>query len=157
MFFTHRRDCYLVGMKTLILSAFGFILLVTACGLPPEYIVREELYPESAGYTISSEDRYTLFRISDQEALTGYMLSVKDGADIIFLKLRPNGILETALLYQERSGEAKKFPVYQSDWNQPLRQAAERPNLGPAITHFLTNHFQADQQPAKKGSALSIF
>ena len=157
MIFNRTGECYLERMKTLTLVAFGFIVLVTACGLPPEYIVREELYPESAGYTISSEDLYTLFRISDQEALTGYMLSVKDGADIIFLKVRPNGILETALLYQERSGEAKKFPVYQSDWNQPLRQAAERPNLGPAITHFLTNHFQADQQPAKKGSALSIF
>ena len=143
-------------MKTTILLVLASLYVLVSCGLPPEYIVRDELYPQAAGYSTRSEDHYTLFRISDQEQLAGYLLSIKAEDGIIFLKVTPNCILETALLYQEQSGEARRFPVYQSDWNQHLKQAAERPNLRPAITHFLTNHYLADQQP-KRGSALSIF
>jgi hypothetical protein len=143
-------------MKQTAILATLFLVLLTSCGLPPEYIVRDEMYPRAAGYSTRSEDLYTLFRISDEEKLAGYLISIKESHGIIFLKVTPNAILETALLYQEGEGDAKKFPIYQSDWNQPLRQAAERPNLRPALTHFLTNHYLADQQP-QKGGALSIF
>lgn len=143
-----------MNVRTLFVLALAYLGI--SCGLPPEYIIREELYPKAVGYSTTTEDQYTLFRINNQEELVGYLLSIKTAEGILFLKASPACVLETALLYQNQSDEAKRFPVYQSDWNQSLRQLAERPNLHAIVTHFLTNHYQADLQP-KRGSALSIF
>ena len=142
-------------MKPALISAILFTL--AACSLPPEYIVKDEFYPKAVGSSIDSETGYRLFRLSDSEALLGYMLRIDIEEGQLFLKVQTDGTLETAVLYKvDKVNGDKKYPIFQGDWGQPLSRFAERPLMRAACQHFLTNHLAGDQHP-KKGSALSIF
>jgi hypothetical protein len=86
------------------------------------------------------------------------MISIPIGTDeFIFLKATPDCMLDTALLYQKNEKGKQKYPIYQAEWGQNLSRLAERENLQPVITHFITNHYQRDVEELKKGSAFSLF
>jgi len=142
-------------MKTILLLVSTLVL--AACGLPPEYVVKEDLFPNAVGSSVTSEKGYRVFRISDNETVLGYMLRIDLEEGQLFLKVLPDGILDKAILYKvdEANGD-KKYAIFQGDWGQPLARFAERPLMRAACTHFLTNRLAVDLNP-KKGSALSIF
>jgi hypothetical protein len=147
------RSGLLVNM--LIIAALFAVL--ASCALPPEYAVRAEFYPDSAGYSAYSEKNYKLFRVSGVEALTGYMLTIPQEEGILFLKVSTNCILEKAMIRLGEDKAARNYPIYQADWGLGLNEFAGREHLRPALTHFITNYYRRDLEASKKGSAFSLF
>ena len=141
----------------LLLALFCLSWFCAACALPPDYAIRKELYPGHVNYGVRSEKEYKVFRVSDNESIIGYMLSIPTDNGTIFLKIDTYCVLETALLHQVDGKNERKYPIYQLDWGQSLEQLAERENLRPMITHFITHHYTRDMEEVKRGSMFSIF
>jgi len=133
------------------------LAVIASCALPPEYAVRTEFYPDSVGYSAYTEKNYRLFRVSDAEALMGYMLTIPLDEGLLFLKVSTNCMLEKAMIRIGEDKAARNSPIYKTDWGQRLNMLADREHLRPALTHFMTNYYQRDLDASKKGSAFSLF
>ena len=157
------NPCYACGMIQVIQCtqrAFllpGILLLLLACSLPPDNTIRNEFYPGSPNYSVFSGDGYKGFRIFNAEFIIGYMLSIPLDDGTVYLKIDTGCILETAILHTKDGSGVRKFPVYQADWGLSLQRLAERENLRPMLTHFITNQYQRDMEPARRGSVFSLF
>ena len=144
-------------MKRITILLLGLVLFILACSLPPDYVVRGEFYPDNPDYSVISEKDYKVFRITGPEAIIGYMLSIPLDNGNLFLKVGPDCVLDTAQLHQSDDRGTRKHPVYQADWGRTLRQLADRENISPMLTHFITNHYQRDLDGGKRGSMFSFF
>ncbi|MDR2734881.1 MAG: hypothetical protein LBC99_09645 [Spirochaetota bacterium] len=150
----------MVNRAGLLADMFVIAALFTvlaSCALPPEYAVRTEFYPDSVGYSAYTEKNYKLFRVSDAEALMGYMLTIPQDEGVVFLRVSTNCILDRAMIRLGENKAARNYPIFQADWGQNLNELAARDNLRPAVTHFITNYYQRDQEVSKKGSVFSLF
>jgi len=150
------RSGLLVNIPVIAAALFA---VLASCALPPEYAVRTEFYPDSVGYSAYNEKNYNykLFRVSDVEALAGYMLTIPQDEGTLFLKVSTNCMLEKAMIRIGEDKAARNYPIYQTDWGQGLNELAGREHLRPAITHFITNYYRRDQEASKKGAAFSLF